>query len=129
MIGAVADADDLSSAYESWRHGDSEAARRMLTPLADTGDSRAQLLLGMIHRDTNASVHDDGLALQWLLRAAQQGVAEAQFEVGLMYELGIGVGADAGEATYWYQQAIDQGSCPAELDPLERALTADDAAL
>ncbi len=59
-------------------------------------------------------------AFHWYLQAAEQGHADAQYQVGLMYELGQGVDKDIGEAELWYQRAVDQGYCPGELrDPAD----------
>lgn len=42
------------------------------------------------------------------LAEAEQGSAEAQFEIGAMYENGRGVTADRAQAQQWYQKAADQ---------------------
>lgn len=42
------------------------------------------------------------------LTEAEQGSAEAQFEIGAMYENGRGVTADRAQAQQWYQKAADQ---------------------
>ena len=61
-------------------------------------------------------------ALVLYRRAAEQGDPVAQYQLGLMYEIGEGVPADAGEAEYWYGQAVDQGYGPGEIpDPEEYA--------
>lgn len=61
-------------------------------------------------------------ALALYRRAAEQGDPVAQYQLGLMYEIGEGVPADAGEAEYWYGQAVGQGYCPGEIpDPEEYA--------
>lgn len=43
------------------------------------------------------------------LKEAQQGSADAQFDVGAMYENGRGVSADRAQAMQWYRKAADQG--------------------
>ena len=40
---------------------------------------------------------------------AEQGVAEAQYYLGLMYDLGRGVPQDYAEAVKWYRKAAEQG--------------------
>ena len=47
---------------------------------------------------------------RWCREAAEQGVPEAR------YELGLGVPPDPQEAERWYGQAVGQGFCPGELD-------------
>ena len=40
---------------------------------------------------------------------AKQGVAKAQFNLGVMYERGQGVPKDSAEAVRWYRRAAEQG--------------------
>jgi len=40
---------------------------------------------------------------------AEQGDAEAQFNVGACYDNGTGVGKDEAEAVKWYRKAAQQG--------------------
>ena len=47
-------------------------------------------------------------------QAAEQGRPEAQYELALMYELGLGVEQDVDEAARWYGLSAGQ-ACPAEL--------------
>ena len=42
-------------------------------------------------------------------KAAEQGYAAAQYNLGLMYEYGQGVPQDYREALVWYRKAADQG--------------------
>jgi len=43
-------------------------------------------------------------------RQAERGDAEAQVDLGALYEAGIGVDADRAKALYWYQRAGEQGN-------------------
>ena len=49
--------------------------------------------------------HDDREAARWLRLAADQGDADAQFNLGGMYERGRGVAQDDREAVRWYLAA------------------------
>ena len=50
------------------------------------------------------------------LRArADQGVAEAQYNLGVMYARGDGVPEDEAEALRWYRLAADQGHADAQF--------------
>ena len=53
-------------------------------------------------------------AARWYRAAAEQGVAEAQFSLGFMYEAGSGVPKDADLAALWYRRAADQGNADAQ---------------
>jgi tetratricopeptide (TPR) repeat protein len=47
-------------------------------------------------------------ALKWYRKAADQGSASTQFNLGLMYAQGQGVPQDYAEAAKWYRRAADQ---------------------
>lgn len=48
--------------------------------------------------------------------AAEEGHADSQFNLGLMYEKGIGVSQDEREAVVWYQKAALQGHSYAQFN-------------
>ncbi len=52
---------------------------------------------------------DDEAALTEFRPLAEQGNAEAQFNLGLMYHLGLGVTQDYAEALKWLRKAAGQG--------------------
>ena len=49
-------------------------------------------------------------------RAATQGVASAQSDLGVMYQYGIGVTQSDVEAVKWFERAAQQGNAPAETN-------------
>lgn len=53
-------------------------------------------------------------AVKWYRRAAEQGNAAAQFNLGWMYDDGRGVPEDHAEAVKWYRRAAKQGNAPAQ---------------
>jgi hypothetical protein len=57
----------------------------------------------------------------WYRKAAEQGEADAQYKLGLMYDLGRGVPRDIVEAYFWYALA-------AEGQQMDAAKYRDDAA-
>ena len=48
-------------------------------------------------------------ATKWYRLAAEQGLAEAQYNLGHCYYNGIGVEQDYSEAAKWYRLAAEQG--------------------
>ena len=48
-------------------------------------------------------------AIKWYRLAAEQGNANAQYNLGLMYDNGEGVPQDYKEAVKWYRLAAEQG--------------------
>ena len=55
-------------------------------------------------------------AAKLLVTQAQQGNAEAQFNLGLMYDNGQGVPKDYKEAAKWYRLAAEQGDALAQAN-------------
>jgi TPR repeat protein len=49
------------------------------------------------------------LALQWYLKAADQGLVAAQHNIGRCYNFGTGVAQNFAEAERWYRKAAEQG--------------------
>jgi TPR repeat protein len=54
-------------------------------------------------------------ALRWYRKAADQGDAFAQYELGYMYHHGYGVSPDYAEAARWYRKAADQGNTASQV--------------
>ena len=48
-------------------------------------------------------------------KAAEQGLAFAQFKLGQMYDKGVGVPKDVAEAVKWYRKAAEQGEALAQF--------------
>ena len=61
----------------------------------------AQLSLGDCHADGRATPKNPYEAFRWYMKAALQGVAEAEAKVGVRYVSGIGVNNDNEKAAMW----------------------------
>ena len=55
-------------------------------------------------------------AVKWYLKAAEQGLAKAQNNLGVMYAKGEGTSQDKKEAVKWYRKAAEQGYTPAQVN-------------
>ncbi|KAG0061151.1 hypothetical protein BGZ90_003699 [Linnemannia elongata] len=89
---------------------------------AGHGDKDAQVNLGDIYREGNGVPHGFGVpqdystAMSWFLKAANQGNAPAQCNVGSLYENGHGVPQNFQQAMVWYLKAANQGNAPAQYN-------------
>ena len=54
-------------------------------------------------------------AAKWNRKAAEQGHANAQFNLGFMYATGNGVLQDYAEAMRWFRKAADQGDASSQF--------------
>ena len=54
-------------------------------------------------------------AVSWFCKAAEQGDAEAQLHLGVMYSEGLGVEQSIEKAAEWYRRAAEQGNADAQV--------------
>ena len=110
-------ADALQDGIDAMQRKDYPQAIRLLEPLARAGNPIAQLRYGLLHYHGHGVRENDAQALQWFERAARQGLAEAQFNLGNMYAYGLAAptGSDANRlAAQWYFEAARQGHAQAQ---------------
>lgn len=78
---------------------------------AEQGDTKAQMTLGDYYKKGKGVKKDKEQALYWYGRAAEQGDAENQFNLGMQYlELN-----DYKQAIYWYKKAAEQNHLHAQV--------------
>ena len=63
-----------------------------------------------MYKEGRAVPQDDQLAVQWYRKAAEQGNASGQNNLGWMYKEGRGVPQDDQLAVQWYRKAAEQGN-------------------
>ena len=102
LAGSVVGAPTLEVALQAWREGDRSAAIATWHTLATRGHAEASLFLGCVCRNSLRMACDAARAAEWYRRAARLGQPEAQYELALIYELGIGVARDPAEAAMCY---------------------------
>jgi TPR repeat protein len=74
---------------------------------AAAGDVVAQFSLGaMLYYGGT----DTAQAIDWFRKAAAQGHAPAEFQMGQLHDFGLGVAQHDGEALAWYRKAAEHGS-------------------
>lgn len=79
--------------------------------LAERGDAKAQILLGIAYSDGKGVAKDEREAVEWYRKAAEQGHANGQLLLGTAYSDGKGVSKDEREAVKWWRKAAEQGEC------------------
>jgi uncharacterized protein len=101
---------------------------RLLRPMMLQGAKllRASLIFGAIGGAATAAPLEDAVvayqrgdyttALRAWHPLAEQGDAEAQFHLGVMYESGQGVLRNHAEASKWYRKAAEQGDAVAQFN-------------
>ncbi|MGG4603986.1 tetratricopeptide repeat protein [Paenalcaligenes sp. Me131] len=78
---------------------------------AEQSNPHAQYYLGLLYYWMNYY----GKAHEWFEKAAEQGLAQAQFSLGVMYDQGRGVPQNDVKAFEWYEKSAQQGDVDAQL--------------
>lgn len=88
--------------------------RQTLREAATNGDASAQYEIGQRYANGSSGVpQDNEQAAYWLNRAAEQGLAPAQYRLGTMFEKGLGLPENPTKARTWYERASAQGNVKA----------------
>ena len=79
---------------------------------ANLGNSEAQYKMGKCLDDKKEYTQ----AFEWYSKAAAQGLAQAEYSVGVCYDLGTGVEKNTTKAFEWWSKAAAQGFAKAEYN-------------
>jgi uncharacterized protein len=110
-------ADQLEDGVNAYNQGDYTTAFRLLTPLADQGQPRAQNALGLMFDHGNGVSKNTTEALKWYRKSADQGYAKAETNLGYLYErYGEGAPQNYVEAANFFRKAADQGYALAQVE-------------
>lgn len=92
----------------------SDRDRDVLVQIAEHGDveALAAIVEPFLGQDARCSLKPE--ALKWLTKAAQAGMADAQFQVGYAFLLGNNTHADDGAGVMWLKRAAAQGQPDAQ---------------
>lgn len=116
-LDSEARAQDYTAGLKAYDRGAFEEAVRILQPLAEGGDARAQYGMGKIYETGGGRVSaDPGKAVSWYGKAAKQGVAAAQNNLALMYAEGRGVAQNKEQALVLWETAARGGHPQAQYN-------------
>ena len=109
---AVADIADKAGQWQALKPD--QAAQ--LASLAEEGNTRAMIGLGYMALSPDSKKFQPSEAFQLFSKASAAGDAEAMFELGKLYEKGIGTAQNVPEALKLYQKSADLGFADAIND-------------
>jgi TPR repeat protein len=113
-VSCVPPAARAESAFAAYEGGDYSAAARGYLDAAERGDRLAAFNLAMMLFRGEAPGSRE-VAVAWLRRSAEQGMTQAQYNLGLLYENGTGVERSLAAATGWWERAAEQGHIEAQV--------------
>lgn len=115
MFLGAAQAADYQKGLDAYDAGNYTMAISEYKKLAEKGDAASPLtqnlqhLIGSMYNEGKGVTKDDGEAVKWWRKAAEQGYADAQVDLGTAYMNGRGVILDHAEAMKWWRMAAEQG--------------------
>ena len=80
-----------------------------LTSEAEKGNVESMVKVAEMYCGGSTIEQDDQICGMWMKRAAEMGHIRAQYMLGRMYELGLGMRPDPVQAYKWYSLAFAQG--------------------
>lgn len=110
----AAEPDSYEAGAAALLGGDYETAWRILAPLAEAGDDRAQNDVGVMYGRGLGVEQSFSKAAYWITQSAEQGNRYAQSTLGFMYYRARGVEQDFAAAALWSRRAAEQGDAPAQ---------------
>lgn len=114
----------LAKLYEAGRAGvpkNAAEARRWTERAAMGGDRWAMHNLALYYYEAGSSqptAASAATAAQWFRRAADQGLVDSQYNLGRLYETGVGVSQNTAEAYKWYLIAAASGDADSRTSAL-----------
>ena len=113
---SYAQADNFDAGRSAYISGDYKQALKILKPLAENGDPKAQKIMGIMYDYGHGVEKDSKQALQWYIKAAEQGNPDVQYHVGAKYFHGDGTDQNYAEAAKWWELAATGGQVDAQFN-------------
>jgi TIR domain/Sel1 repeat len=123
-VGAAINFATYTKKQQEQQQAELVATQRAAIPAADEANRKAEAERPRIAEEAFAQgdkyyfgegvPQDYAQALSWYRKAAEQGNAPAQCNLGIMYQKGQGVPQDYAQAVSWYRKAAEQGNAPAQ---------------
>jgi tetratricopeptide (TPR) repeat protein len=109
-----------------FKRGSYQKAMLFYSKAAGLSDLEGMRRLGCLYFLGRGVEKDYESSVKWLLRAANNGYAPAQYNIGFLYECGRGVPCDIQTAQFWYKCSASQG-CSNAFRAIERLATANNS--
>ncbi|MDE6241404.1 MAG: sel1 repeat family protein [Anaeroplasmataceae bacterium] len=94
-----------------------ESQLKQLAEIANSGNVEIQNHLASVYLHGMFGVPQNYVtAKYWLEKAAKNGVAEAQYHLGVLYDNGWGCSQDYNMARYWYEKSAAQNDSAAQYN-------------
>ncbi|HZP20759.1 MAG TPA: hypothetical protein VFB16_11200 [Bauldia sp.] len=107
-VTTASQADDaLENGMDAWRRADFETAMRLLAPLAEQGNAKAEYMVGLMYANAQGRPEDVQKGNVWFEKAAAHGIVDARYSLCQNYAVGgVGTPVDSARAYTWCVVAV-----------------------
>lgn len=91
-------------------------ALKILRPLAEAGDSQAQITMALMYDYGHGVEKNPSKSIKWYRMAAEQGIPVVQHDLGVKYFQGQGVEQDYREAAKWWELSANAGIADSQFN-------------
>lgn len=116
LLPKFAFADALEEGKAAYLEKNYAKAMEILKPLAEEGNSEAQVTVGIMYDYGHGVEANPEEAFKWYKLAAEQGIPVVQHDLGVKYFQGIGVEQDYAEATKWWEMSSNAGLADSQFN-------------
>lgn len=116
MAANLAVAQDYEAGKQAYLAKDYDKALEILEPLAEAGNSDAQVTLGLMYDYGHGVERNPAKAIEWYTKAAKQGLPVVQHDLGVKYFQGKGIAQDYQQAARWWEQAANAGLADSQFN-------------
>ncbi len=101
---------------QAYLRKDYARALEILRPLAESGDSQAQITMALMYDYGHGVEKNPSQSIKWYRMAAEQGIPIVQHDLGVKYFQGQGVEQDYREAAKWWELSANAGVADSQFN-------------
>ena len=116
VVMPLAYAATYEEGKQAYLEKDYERALEILKPLAEQGNSQAQITMGLMYDYGHGVPKDAAESIRWYRMAAEQGVPLVQHDLGVKYFQGQGVKQNYQEAAKWWEMSANAGVADSQFN-------------
>ena len=109
-------AETYEEGKQAYLNRDYSRALEILQPLAENGNSLAQITMGLMYDYGHGVPQDTAESVRWYRLAAEQGAPLVQHDLGVKYFQGQGVDQDYQEAAKWWEMSASAGIADSQFN-------------
>ncbi len=109
-------ANTFEEGKQAYLKKDYSRAIEILKPLAENGNAKAQITMGIMYDYGHGVPKDSAESIKWYRMAAEQGEPLVQLDLGIKYFQGQGVAQNYQEAGKWWEMSANAGVADSQFN-------------